>query len=115
MMKIQRPLFWHQGLFLQPQHFQFLDLSFHSLLVPFQAFMEPYFWGNGRTRDPEGRPGNEVFHSSKGTFLFPDGTFAVFPENGHLEARPFEEAWVEGGKPFTVSSVLKNGTTAAKM
>jgi type VI secretion system protein ImpJ len=113
-MDIQRPLFWHQGLFLQPQHFQLLDLSFQSLLTPFHHFMEPHFWGTGELEIQKAGLGMRSFNLLKGTFLFPDGTFAVFPENGIIEARPFEEAWVEGGKPFTVLIGLKKWNPAGE-
>jgi type VI secretion system protein ImpJ len=106
-MDIQRPLFWHQGLFLQPQHFQLLDLSFQSLLTPFHHFMTPYFWGTGELEIQKAGLGLKTFNLLKATFLFPDGTFAVFPGNSIVEARPFEEAWIEGGKPFTVLIGLK--------
>ena len=46
-MKIQPPLFWHQGLFLQPQHFQLQDLVAQSRLIPFQHYLQPHFWGVG--------------------------------------------------------------------
>ena len=113
-MDIQRPLFWHQGLFLQPQHFQLLDLSFQSLLTPFHHFMEPHFWGTGELEVQKAGLGMRSFNLLKGTFLFPDGTFAVFPGNGIIEARPFEEAWVEGGKPFTILIGLKKWNPAGE-
>ncbi len=106
-MDIQKPLFWHQGLFLQPQHFQLLDLSFQSLLSPFYQFLSPHFYGTGEIEIQKSALGVKSFHLLKGSFLFPDGTFAVFPGNSIVEARPFEEAWVEGGKPFTVFIGLK--------
>lgn len=106
-MDIQRPLFWHQGLFLQPQHFQLLDLSFQSLIAPFHHFIEPHFWGIGEIEVQKAALGLRSFNLLKGNFLFPEGTFAVFPGNAVVEARAFEEAWVEGGKPFTVLMGLK--------
>ena len=106
-MDIQRPLFWHQGLFLQPQHFQLLDLSFQSLMAPFHHFIEPHFWGIGELQVQKAALGLRSFNLLKGNFLFPDGTFAVSPGNAFVEARAFEEAWVEGGKPFTVLMGLK--------
>ncbi len=106
-MDVQRPLFWHQGLFLQPQHFQLLDLSFQSLMAPFHHFIEPHFWGIGEIEVQKAALGLRSFNLLKGTFLFPDGTFAVFPGNAFVEARAFNEAWVEGGKPFTVLMGLK--------
>ena len=113
-MDIQRPLFWHQGLFLQPQHFQLLDLSFQSLLAPFHHFIEPHFWGIGGIEIQKASLGMRAFNLLKGHFLFPDGTFAVFPGNAILEARPFEEAWVEGGKPFPVLIGLKKWNPAGE-
>ncbi len=106
-MDIQRPLFWHQGLFLQPQHFQLLDLSFQSLFAPFHQYLGPHFWGVGEFEIQKAGLGLKTFHLLKGNFLFPDGTFVALPGNGVIEARTFEEAWVEGGKPFTVFIGLK--------
>ena len=106
-MDIQRPLFWHQRLFLQPQHFQLLDLSFQSLLTPFRHFIEPHFWGIGEIEIQKTALGTRSFSPVRGHFLFPDGAYAVFPGNAVLEARPFDVAWVEGGKPFPVSLGLK--------
>ena len=106
-MDIQRPLFWHQGLFLQPQHFQLLDLSFQSLLTPFHHFIEPHFWGVGEIEIQKAALGRRSFNVLKGNFLFPDGSYTVLPGNALLEARPFDEAWVEGGKPFPVYIGIK--------
>ncbi|MCX8117628.1 MAG: type VI secretion system baseplate subunit TssK [Desulfobacterota bacterium] len=113
-MEIQRPLFWHQGLFLQPQHFQLLDLSFQSLLIPFHQFMEPHFWGVGEVEIHKAGLGLRTFNLLKGSFLFPDGTFVVFPGNGIVEARSFHEAWTDGGKPFTVFIGLKKMNPAGE-
>lgn len=114
-MDIQRPLFWHQGLFLQPQHLQLLDLSFQSLLTPFRHFIEPHFWGVGEIDIQKAALGNRIFNPLRGLFLFPDGAYAVLhglSGNGLVEARPFEEAWVEGGKPFSVYLGIKKWNDA---
>lgn len=113
-MDIQKPLFWHQGLFLQPQHFQLLDLSFQSLLAPFHQFMEPHFWGTGELEIQKAGLGLKTFNLLKGAFLFPDGTYTLFPGNAIIEARPFEEAWIEGGKPFNVLVGLKKWNPAGE-
>lgn len=106
-MTIQRPLFWHQGLLLQPQHFQLADLHADSLLEPVYAFLGPHFWGVGERQIHEAALGNRSFEIRRGEFLFPDGAYAVFPGNAVVEPRSFNEAWVEGGKPFTVHIGLK--------
>ncbi len=114
MMDIQKPLFWHQGLFLQPQHFQLLELSFRSLLSPFQDFLDPHFWGVGQVEVQKAALGNRSFSPFKGNLLFPDGTHTVFPGNALVEARSFEEAWIEGGKPFPVYLGLKKWNEAGE-
>ena len=101
-MSARRPLFWHQGLLLQPQHFQLSDLHHQSLLKPFYSLFEPYLWGVGEREIQEAALVNRSFELLKGEFLFPDGTYVVFPGNAILTTRSFDDAWVEGGKPFTV-------------
>jgi type VI secretion system protein ImpJ len=76
--------------------------------------MEPHFWGTGELEIQKAGLGMRSFNLLKGTFLFPDGTFAVFPGNALIEARPFEEAWVEGGKPFNVLVGLKKWNPAGE-
>ena len=106
-MDVERPLHWRQGLFLQPQHFQLLERSLRSLLAPYQDFAEPHFWGVAEMVIEKAALGTRSFVISKGAFLFPDGTHAVVPDNAHIEPRPFNDAWVEGGKPLTVYVGLK--------
>ena len=113
-MDIQRPLFWHQGLFLQPQHFQLLDLSFRSLLTPFHNYIVPYFWGTIDVEIQKAALGTRTFSLIKGNFLFPDGTYTVLPGNALINARSFDEAWVEGGKPLTVFIGMKKFNAAAE-
>jgi len=101
-MTVHRPLFWHQGLFLQPQHFQLHDLSGEVAHEPYRRFLEPHFWGAGSLEIQKAALGTRSFGLVQGSFLFPDGTWIEYPGNALIEARPFEEAWVEGGKSFPV-------------
>jgi type VI secretion system protein ImpJ len=101
-MNAQKPLFWNQGVLLQPQHFQLLDRSCQSLFVPYRKFIEPHFWGVGAIHIQKGALGTRSFNVQEGEFLFPDGTYVSLPDNGLINARAFDEAWVDGGKPFSV-------------
>ena len=119
---MEKPLFWHQGLFLQPQHFQLGDLYTQSLLEPIYRFVQPYFWGSANCEIQDASLGTGTFSLTKGEFLFPDRTFVRLPENAVIEARSFNEDWIEGGKPLTVfvglkkwSSVGENVTVLSKM
>lgn len=106
-MNVQKPLFWDQGILLQPQHFQLLDRTCQGLLSPYQKYLEPHFWGVGEMALQKSALGTRTFTLQDGEFLFPDGTFICLSENGCIDTRAFDEAWVEGGKPFTVYLGLK--------
>lgn len=99
---MDRPIFWHEGLFLQPQHLQLEHQFFRSLLSPFYKFATPYFWGIGKIQIAEAGLGNYLFDLSACELVFPDNTHVVYPGNALFESRSFEEAWVDGGKPFTI-------------
>jgi type VI secretion system protein ImpJ len=106
-MDIERPLLWHQGMFLQPQHFQLQERCFQALLSPFPEYLAPHFWGVGAAEIPQAPIGTGTFQISKGSFLFPDGSHAVVPGNAVVESRPFTESWIEGGRPLAVFVGLK--------
>ncbi len=101
-MDTKRPIFWHQGLFLQPHHFQQNDLYVQALQEPFRKFLCPYFYGVAGLEVAEGALANSSFDIVRGEFMFSDGTYAVFPGNSLLSSRSFASAWVEEDRPFTV-------------
>ena len=106
-MDIQKPIFWHQGLFLQPQHFQLQELSLQALFNPYHDYLQPHFWGTAGFEVQKAAIGTLSFNLLQGNFLFPDGTFVSLPQNAVICARSFEDAWVEGGKPFNIYLGLK--------
>lgn len=99
---MERPLLWHQGLFLQPQHFQLLDLHTSSLLEPLHRYLIPSFWGVVRMEIRQASLNTGRFHLDAGEFIFPDTTHVTIPGNAVVQARSFEGAWTDGAKPFTV-------------
>jgi type VI secretion system protein ImpJ len=104
---MERPLFWHQGLFLRPQHLQLADLHAQSLLTPVYRYLCPYPWGIGELEIQTAALDNLNFNLLRGNFIFPDMTYIALPGNAIIEARSFDEAWVEGGKPLGVYVGLK--------
>ncbi|MCB2147277.1 MAG: type VI secretion system baseplate subunit TssK [Deltaproteobacteria bacterium] len=99
---MERPLYWHQGLFLQPQHFQLQDRYTRSLIEPLHQKLMPHFWGVGSMAVKSAALGNRSIGLTSGEFLFPDMTYAVVPDNAVIQSRSFENAWEDGGNPFMV-------------
>ncbi|BBO88781.1 type VI secretion system baseplate subunit TssK [Desulfosarcina ovata] len=104
---MERALYWHQGLFLQPQHFQLQDRFTRSLLEPLHRKLVPHFWGVGRMAVKSASLGNRSIGLNSGEFLFQDMTYAVLPDNAVIQSRSFENAWQDGGKPFMIYLGLK--------
>jgi type VI secretion system protein ImpJ len=97
-----KPVFWHQGLFLQPQHFQLSDQVQQSRLYPYHNYLQPHFWGVCKIEMLASSLGHRTCEIESGEFIFPDGTFVSIPDNGVVSPRSFEEEWVDPEKPFTI-------------
>jgi type VI secretion system protein ImpJ len=97
-----RALFWHQGLFLQPHHFQRQDGHFHALLAAAHRFLHPYFWGAASAEIQASALSNRLLCLLQGEFVFQDHTHAVYPGNALIEPRAFDKAWPEGERFFDV-------------
>lgn len=101
------PLFWHQGMFLQPQHFQLAQQAAHSLFAPYQSYLTPHFWGVCSASLRISSAGIRSLELAGGSFLFPDGTYLQLPGNAVLEARPLPREEVVKGAPVTAYLGLK--------
>lgn len=97
-----KPLFWHQGLFLQPQHLQLTDMYHESLLAPVTRHIQPHLMGVGKLSIRQSALSGCCLHVDTGEFWFGDSTHAVIGENALIEPRRFAEPWVDGGKPLVV-------------
>ena len=97
-----KPVFWYQGLFLQPQHFQQSDLYFQSLLSPLIKYQQPHFWGICRMRLQESALKNLTVSIDEGEFIFQDGTWASCPGNAIIQSRSLNQDTLEAGRPFKV-------------
>lgn len=101
-MKAAKPILWHQGLFLQPQHFQHNDFYLQSLVNPLQTYLQPYFWGVCGMSIEQNVLQNQIFELESGQFIFRDGTWTTFPGNAVIGPRSFKDHWKDPEKPFHV-------------
>ena len=99
---MERPLFWRQGLFLQPQHFQLVDRYYQSLFTSFYKYQQPYPWGIGKIQIQDAALDNQTFNLLNGDFMFSDGSYTVLPDNAVIEARSFGDAWDKKGESLDV-------------
>lgn len=106
-MNFDRPLYWHQGLFLQPQHFQLSDLRYEFILNLFRQFAGPYSWGVKILDWEEAALRNGTVSISSGEMIFPDGTWASIPSNTLVPSRTLEEGWMQEGKPVVIHAAIK--------
>lgn len=108
-MSARHPLFWQQGLFLQPQHFQLMEQSFRDLIAPTRQLMTPHFWGVVDLQIRQTRLANRIFELQSGSFIYPDGTCVDFPGHAVMSGRSFDESW---SGPLNVYLGLKIWTDA---
>lgn len=96
-MKPLRPIFWHQGLFLQPQHFQHLEKLRQSQQVALQALMTPYPWGVVQLELDEMALSVLQLRFIKLSVVLRDGSLISYPDNAVLESRTFAFDQIQHG------------------
>ncbi|EKS7766259.1 type VI secretion system baseplate subunit TssK [Edwardsiella piscicida] len=106
-MKIHKPVYWHQGMFLQPQHFQLADLHSQFQLKPFLDSGLQDFWGVGALTISESALGNQQLNILSAELLFRDHSYVVWPGNTICKPRSFASAWQDQSRPFNVYLGLK--------
>ena len=106
-MNSKKPVFWHQGLFLQPQHLQLQDLHNEMQRRTISSIGFPYFWGVIEAGLSEGYLQNNLISLTGGEFLFKDGTHVSLGENAKLVPRTFEDAMIRVDKALNVYVGIK--------
>lgn len=101
-MSVTKPIFWHQGMFLQPQHFQMADLHQQAQLQPYQNYIQPYFWGISNLSLQSSALEHRMCDVESGELMFPDGSFINLPGNAVIKSRSFSDEWVDQDKPFNI-------------
>ncbi len=104
---MERPIFWHHGLFLQPQHFQLSDRYLQSLVAPVYRFLMPHLWGVRNLEIRKSALETRTLQITGGELVFRDMTHVVIPDNAKVDARSFDEDWTDGGRPLLVYLGIK--------
>jgi type VI secretion system protein ImpJ len=107
-----RPIFWGQGMFLQPQHFQQQDCYHEARLRRYLHWLAPFAWGLKSLVIREAALQNFVCDIERCELVTWDGTLLCFqgdngPSNATLRPRSFEDVLDTGGRPLGVYLGLK--------
>ena len=104
------PVFWHQGLFLQPQHFQLTDARTEGLLADLASSLRPWCWGVMKCAlDSKALLAGSV-EVSELEALFPGcGEQLDVPGNAVIQSRSVPERVADVGGEFTVWALLPQG------
>lgn len=97
-MNTLQPIFWHQGLFLQPQHFQHNDHVVQARYAQIAALTSPYPWGVVSVHVDEGALETLHLRVHSLTVLMRDGSLINYPGNAVIESRSFDLASLVEGR-----------------
>ncbi|MCP3941805.1 MAG: type VI secretion system baseplate subunit TssK [Desulfobacteraceae bacterium] len=105
----EKPILWHHGLFLQPQHFQQNDIFLRSLFTPHNRYHTPFFWGCNLFEIQVASLEQRIIEIEKCELIFQDGTWVQYPGNAVVQPRSFEDISfdVEGDKPVVAYVGIK--------
>ncbi len=106
-----RPLFWGQGMLLQPQHFQQQDSYHDALLHRLAGLLSPSLWGVCSFRINETALQNFVFEIEQGEFLTFEGTLLrvgdLSATTARIAPRKFEQDLDASGRPLSVYVAIR--------
>jgi type VI secretion system protein ImpJ len=106
-MESLRPVFWGQGMFLLPQHFQQQDGYHEARLRRYLHALYPFGWGVKSLAINEAALRNFMFEIERCELVTWEGTIVQFqgeslPSNAKIAPRSFETALHPEGQPLSV-------------
>src|SRR5262245_4819195 len=111
-MEPHRPIFWGQGMFLQPQHFQQQDCYHEARLRRYMHLLQPFCWGVRSLSINETALRNFMLEVERCELVTLEGTIVRFqsgslPSNTRIVPRSCEAALASGDRPRGVYLGLK--------
>jgi type VI secretion system protein ImpJ len=103
----EQQIYWHSGLYLQPQHFQSLDLHHAWLHAHHRQQAQPYNFGIIELSVNNAALDDYVMSVDNISFILPGGDFLKYPGNCRIEKRKFRDAWKLRDRPLTLWLALR--------
>lgn len=103
----QQQIYWHSGLYLQPQHFQSLDLHNEWHRTQLVQLEQPYNHGLIELAINAAALDDYVVSVDNIRLIMPSGTFLSMPGNCQVEKRNFRDIWKQRDRPLTIWLALR--------
>lgn len=102
-----KPVFWHQGMFLQPQHFQQSELQQSHQTNLFREYSHPWFWGFVSYSLARLSLQQRQVEVEQAELIFQDGTHITLGQNGYIQSRSLEGIEIDPEKPLQAYLALR--------
>lgn len=106
-------IYWGEGVFLRPQHFQYSDKVLHGSHAVSLGWENPYFYGLHHIELDENSLANWRVSLAACQLRLPDGTALKIPEDAHLSAEPIPRSLFQSVesrvKVYIGVAEIKNG------
>ena len=106
-MELYKQISWQQGLFLQPQHFQLLDVHHDFQRSQYIKLTHANCWGSERVIVDKTVLQDQQVNLLSGTILFKSGALINIGENGVIVPRSFAKSWENRSQPLKVYIGIK--------
>lgn len=104
----QQKIYWYSGLYLQPQHFQSIDLHQEWILAQQRCLTHPWYAGIIHCQINQSALSDFIIDIESLSVILPHGEHLIFPGNCRIEKRIFREAWKQKDQTFTLWLALRN-------
>jgi len=106
-MQADKPIYWHEGLFIRPQHFQQFDQNCRQAIQNRIDLFESYQWGINSLAMVDAAISNDIIEIENIDVLFQDGSLVRYPGNCKIQARNIAKLWQDTSKPLSIYIALR--------
>ncbi len=103
----QQQIYWYSGLYLQPQHFQSVDLHHSYMLAQQRQIAQPWNVGVIQCDINQETLVDFSLKIDQLQMILPSGYYLEYPGNCLIEPYQFREAWKQREKPLTLWVALR--------
>lgn len=104
----QQKIYWYSGLYLEPQHFQSVDLHQEWIQTQQRCLTHPYYSGVIDLGFNQSALSDYIIDIESLSVILPCGEHLTFPGNCLVEKRVFRDAWKQKDQPFTLWLALRH-------